>query len=174
MVQQAGNITTSNLNFSFVRDRSEVGEFFLDIKSASSTAKTDGTKTTTEARRTKKRIRIVDIEAIEPTQGIKFKLTYHARPTIYDQFSFKQDKTLKTEFYSSRHIAQIMDGLTQVTRMYEENELQLDLFLTRDKEGTKSQNSADFVVTDAVSNRLIATSDTYRQRAITAQQQLQD
>ena len=105
MVQQAGNITTSNLNFSFVRDRSEIGEFFLDIKSASSTAKTDSTKATTEARRTKKRIRIVDIEAIEPTQGIKFKLTYHARPTIYDQFSWKQDKTLKTEYYSSRHIA---------------------------------------------------------------------
>jgi len=58
--------------------------------------------------------------------------------------------------------------------MYEENELQLDQFLTRNKQGTKSQNSADFVVTDDVSNRLIATSDTYRQRAITAQQQLQD
>ena len=58
--------------------------------------------------------------------------------------------------------------------MYEENELQLDQFLTRNKQGTKSQNIADFVVTDGVSNRLIATSDTYRQRAITAQQQLQD
>ena len=92
MVQQAGNITTSNLNFSFVRDRTEVGEFFLDIKSASlAAAKVDdaSAKTITVARRTKKRIRIVDIEAIEPTQGIKFKLIYHARPTIYDQFSWK-------------------------------------------------------------------------------------
>ena len=55
-------------------------------------------------------------------QGIKFKLMYHARPTIYDQFSFKRDKTLKTETYSSRHLAQIMDGLQQVTKMFEENE----------------------------------------------------
>ena len=121
IVQHSGNITTSNLNFSFVRDRSEVGEFFLDIKSTAS--KTGSFKTTNEVSRTKKRIRIVDIEAIEPIQGIKFKLIYHARPTIYDQLSFKLDKTLKTEYYSSRHIAQIMDGLQQVTRMYEENEL---------------------------------------------------
>lgn len=61
--------------------------------------------------RTRKRICIIDIEALEPQQGIKFALVYHAKPTVYDQLSFKKDKTLKTEYYSSRHLAQIMDGL---------------------------------------------------------------
>ena len=46
--------------------------------------------------------------------------------------------------------------------MYEENELQLDAFLTRNKDPAKIQNGADFVVTDGVDNRLIATSEIYR------------
>ena len=54
---------------------------------------------------------MVDIESIEPIQGIKFKLTYHAKPTIYNQLTWKRDKTLRTEQYQSRHLAQIMDGL---------------------------------------------------------------
>lgn len=61
--------------------------------------------------RSRKRIPIIDIDAIEPQQGIKFALLYHAKPNIYDQLSFKKDKTVKTEYYSSRHLAQIMDGL---------------------------------------------------------------
>ena len=56
-------------------------------------------------------------------QGIKFKLIYHAKPGIYDKLQFsKRDKTLKTEIYTSRHLAQIMDGLHQVLMLYEENE----------------------------------------------------
>ena len=78
-----------------MRDKNQSGEFFLEISSSSS----------------RRRICIIDIEAIEPMQGVKFKLLYHARPNILDQLSFKRDKSLKTEFYSSRHLAQIMDGL---------------------------------------------------------------
>jgi len=102
-----------------VRDRSEAGEFFLEIVSSG-----DGT-------RTHRRICVVDIDIIEPIQGIKFKLVYHAKPNIYDQLSFKRDKTLKTEFYQSRHLAQIMDGLQQVSKLYDENERQLDMFLAQ-------------------------------------------
>ena len=60
-------------------------------------------------------------------QGIKFKLTYHTRPTFYDKLA-KKDKSVKTEYYESRNLAQIMDGIQQVTILYEENERQLDLF----------------------------------------------
>jgi len=98
------------IKFSFVRDRSEAGEFFLEISSNGS-----GT-------RTNRRICVVDIEVIEPIQGIKFKLVYHAKPTLYNQLTFKGDKTLRTEVFHSRHLAQIMDGLTQVNKLYEENE----------------------------------------------------
>ena len=93
-----------------MRDRSEAGEFFLQISSGQGSTKTS------------KRICIIDIESIEPLQGIKFKLVYHAKPSMYDQLSFKRDKTLKTEYYQSRHLAQIMDGLQQVTKLFEENE----------------------------------------------------
>lgn len=93
-----------------MRDRSEAGEFFLEISS-------NGTTT-----RTNRRICVVDIEAIEPIQGIKFKLVYHAKPTIYNQLSWKRDKTLRTEQFQSRHLAQIMDGLQQVTKLFEEQE----------------------------------------------------
>lgn len=86
-------MTTSNFIFNFVRDRAEAGEFFLEISSGSGTTQT------------RKRICIVDIEAIEPLQGIKFKLVYHAKPSMYDQLSFKRDKTLKAEYYTSRHLA---------------------------------------------------------------------
>ena len=44
-------------------------------------------------------------------QGIKFKLTYHVRPSFADKISFKRDKTEKVEYYESRNLAQIMDGL---------------------------------------------------------------
>ena len=64
-------------------------------------------------------------------QGIKFKVIYHAMPNIYDKLSFKRDKTKRTEFYTSRHLAQIMDGLQQVTKLYEENERQLDMFVAK-------------------------------------------
>ena len=107
------------VQFSFVRDRSEAGEFFLEISSSG-----PGT-------RTNRRICVVDIEAIEPIQGIKFKLVYHAKPTLYNQITFKADKTLRTEIFHSRHLAQIMDGLQQVNKLFEENERQLDMFLSQ-------------------------------------------
>ena len=100
IVQQQGTLTITDYIFQFVRDSSEDGEFFLEI---STSGQGQGT-------RTRKRISVVDIEAIEPIQGIKFKLVYHAKKSIYDQLSFKRDG-LKTELYSSRHLAQLMDGL---------------------------------------------------------------
>lgn len=77
-----------------MRDRSEAGEFFLEISS-----------NVGEAEATRRRICIIDIESIEPLQGIKFQLIYRAKPNIYDKFSFKKDKTLKRELFSSRHLA---------------------------------------------------------------------
>ena len=60
--------------------------------------------TTNSSEGTRKRIALIDIEAIEPMQGIKFKLVYHAKPNMYSKL-IKKDKTLKTEYYTSRHLA---------------------------------------------------------------------
>lgn len=98
-----------------MRDRNQAGEYFLEISSSNS----------------RRRICVIDIDAIEPMQGIKFKLIYHANPNIYDKLSFKRDKTKRTEYYSSRHLAQIMDGYQQVMKLYEENERQLDMFVAK-------------------------------------------
>ena len=68
-----------------------------------------------------------------------------------------------------------MDGLQQVTKMYEENERQLDLFLANKSnnvaEGSGSasrDDSKNCVVNDH--GQFIATSNTYRQRAAAATQ----
>ena len=98
-----------------MRDKNQAGEFFLEISSSNS----------------RRRICVIDIDSIEPMQGIKFKLIYHSKPNIYDKLSFKKDKTLKSEIYTSRHLAQIMDGLQQVLKLYEENERQLDMFVAK-------------------------------------------
>ena len=121
IVSQAGALKSTDYIFKFVRDRSEAGEFFLEISSNAPQG----------LQRSRRRICIIDIEEIEPMQGIKFALRYHARPTLYDQLSFKRDKTLKTEYFTSRHLAQIMDGHMQVTKLFEENERQLDMFLAQ-------------------------------------------
>ena len=109
-------------------------------------------------------------------QGIKFKLTYHVRPSFADKISFKRDKTEKVEYYESRNLAQIMDGLHQVTKLYEENERQLDLFVAYNnpvmEEVSLEQNQA--AAQNSVHNRncivnvngsFVATRDTYRSRA---------
>ena len=80
---------TYNYTFNFVRDKSETGEFFLEISSSGNGP----------GMRTRKRIAIIDIDSIEPLQGLKFKLTYHTRPTIYDKLSMMRDKTLRQEVY---------------------------------------------------------------------------
>ena len=81
---------TYNYTFNFVRDKSETGEFFLEI---SNTGNGPGM-------RTRKRICIIDIDSIEPLQGLKFKLIYHTnKTTIYDKLSMKRDKTLRQEVY---------------------------------------------------------------------------
>jgi len=165
IVQQPGAISTTNYTFSFVRDRSEAGEFFLEISSNGAT----GT-------RTNRRICVVDIEAIEPIQGIKFKLVYHAKPTMMNQLSWKRDKTLRSEQFQSRHLAQIMDGLQQVNKLYEEQERQLDMFLAKSapmedvgleqQEEQERENYRNCVVN--VNGSFIATSDTYKARAAAA------
>ena len=60
--------------FKFVRDRSEVGEFFLEIASASAQSK----QAAASSDKVRRRICIIDIEEIEPIQGTKFQLKYHS------------------------------------------------------------------------------------------------
>lgn len=111
--------------FKFVRDRSEAGEFFLEI----ATTPTQQAAENVGPGRVRKRICIIDIEEIEPVQGTKFELRYHCRPTLKDQFSWKKDKTLRVETYTSKNIAEILDGFRQVSEMYEAQERELDRFL---------------------------------------------
>ena len=79
-----GALKYSDFTFKFVKDKSEDGEFFLEIVSADNK---------------RRRICVIDIDEIEPIQGTKFNLKYYSRPTGY-MSSFKKDKlVLKTETY---------------------------------------------------------------------------
>ena len=71
-----GTLKYSDYTFKFVKDKSEDGEFFLEIVGVDNK---------------RRRICVIDIDEIEPIQGIKFNLKYYSRPTGY-MSSFKKDK----------------------------------------------------------------------------------
>lgn len=79
----------------------------------------------------------------------------------------------------SRHLAQIMDGLQQVTKLYEENERQLDMFVAKSAPAMEemSLEATQAAVQSSEYNRsclvnvngsFVATKDTYRSRAAAA------
>ena len=76
-----------------MRDKSEDGEFFLEIL--------QGDAHSTQKR---KRILVIDIEAIEPLQGTRFELRY-----MKQQSYFTTAKSLKVEMYDSKHLVDLMD-----------------------------------------------------------------
>lgn len=81
-----------------MHDKSEDGEFFLEIASTSQ----EGAK--------RRRICVIDIEDIEPLQGTKFLLKYYQRQTLMGtNIGFRKEKMLKSEQYQSKHLADIMD-----------------------------------------------------------------
>jgi hypothetical protein len=89
---------SSDYTFKFVRDKSEDGEFFLEILAASASEKT------------RRRICVLDIEDIEPVQGTKFFLKYWYTPSLMSSLSFsKPTRQLKSETYQSKHLADILD-----------------------------------------------------------------
>ena len=80
----------SEYTFKFVRDKSEDGEFFLEIQAVSA------------AEKSRKRICVLDIEDIEPVQGTKFYLKYWHTPSLMSMSSLslkKPARQLKTETY---------------------------------------------------------------------------
>lgn len=109
----------SGAQFKFVRDKSEQGEFFLDVCQGDP-------HTTTK----KRRIPIVDIEDIEPVQGTRFNLRYYLA-----QSWISAKKSLKVEVYESKHLADIMDCLEQVQAMVDESERRLDRFVQDQQRG---------------------------------------
>ena len=50
---------------------------------------------------------------------------------MLDQLRMKKDKTLKVENFQSRHLAQIIDAFSQVMKLFEEQEKELDNFLAQ-------------------------------------------
>ena len=88
-VTHIGQIKSTDYTFKFVRDKSEDGEYFLEIQNGGST----------EGNKMRRRICIIDIEEIEPLQGTKFLLKYYQRPSLMGAFSFSKDKLLKTDTY---------------------------------------------------------------------------
>lgn len=100
------------LVFQFIRDKSQEGEYFLEIA---------------DKKGNKRRICVNDIEDIEPTQGKKFCLHYHVNNMATEILSAitKQNKTLRTEQFQSTHLAEIMDCFEQVLNTIEEQEQQM-------------------------------------------------
>ena len=64
---------------------------------------------------------MIDIEAIEPVHGCRFELRY-----LKAQSYFSKVKTLKTETYESKYLAEILDCFDQVNRMIDEQTSQLE------------------------------------------------
>ena len=127
MINSGSSHFTVHVQFKYVRDRSEDGEFFLEISHAGGT---------TEDSKLRRRICVIDIESIDPQQGTKFVLTYHAVPrksmlNRLKSYYKNNETTLRTETYESRQIANIMDGYLQVMKLYDEQERELNMFLAR-------------------------------------------
>lgn len=115
-----GQLMSSEYTFRFVRDKSEDGEFFLEMQPVATGDKS------------KKRICVIDIEDIEPVQGTKFYLKYWHTPSLMSMSSLslkKPARQLKTETYQSKHLADILDCFEQVHKKIEEQEKELDAFL---------------------------------------------
>lgn len=91
------------------------GEFFLEIESLNEAQPTLNRSW---------RVNCIDIEAIEPIQGTKFELRY-----LKVQSYFTRAKTVKTEVYESKYIAEIMDCFESVIRMIDESQDKLDTFV---------------------------------------------
>jgi len=114
-------VSTNKLNqrymtpaqFKFVRDKSQSAEFFLDITQG------DGNNAYKQ-----KRVNVVDIEEIDPTQGTAFKLKYYCKQSL-----FSNKKTIKAEEYESRHIVAIMDALENVRMLIDESDKNLTNFI---------------------------------------------
>jgi len=81
------------VKFKFIREKSEEGEFLLQITTGDqhSTHKTH-------------KILIADIDSIEPIQGTRFELRY-----LKAQSYFGKQKSVKVESYDSKYLADILD-----------------------------------------------------------------
>lgn len=121
---------TSDYTFRFVRDKSEDGEFFLEIQPSGSS----------EGKKMRKRICIIDIDEIEPVQGTKFLLKYYQDPSMMS-LNFNKGKMLKTETYQSKHLADILDCYEQVLKKIDEQQKELDAFIAMQESATTTKDN---------------------------------
>eukprot|EP00347_Sterkiella_histriomuscorum_P023031 403336221 len=121
--QKIGTIKYDDVILRFMYDSSrEDCEYFLDISDSRG--------------KSWKQISVIDIDSIEPDQGIKFILSYY----VSNKF-FGKSETIKQEFYQSRHIAELKDAYDQILSIMDKKEEEVEKFV-------QSQRSQSMMIGD--------------------------
>ncbi|CDW87673.1 UNKNOWN [Stylonychia lemnae] len=119
--QKIGTIKLDEVTFRFACDSSrEDSEYYLEILDYRG--------------KSWKQIPVLDIESIEPSQGIKFILSYYVSSSF-----FGKSESIKQEHYQSRHIAELKDAYDQIMNIIEKKEQEVENFF-------QSQRSQSMVI----------------------------